>query len=143
MITNETIKNMKAMYRQAKFSAAQNTDEEALSVPSLYPDWDALKDGSHLSKGKRVNYKGVLYNVLSDHDKQAQWTPEAAPSLFAKVLIPDPGVIPDWEQPLSTNGYKKGDRVRHNSKDWESLVDNNVWEPGAVGTEGQWKEVTE
>lgn len=143
MITNESIKNMTAMFRQAQISATGNTDEQALQVSDLYVDWELLEEGTHLTKGQRVNYKSVLYNVLSDHDKQAQWTPEAAPSLFAKVLIPDPEVIPDWEQPLSTNGYKKGDRVRHKSKIWESLVDNNVWEPGVMGTEGQWKEVTE
>ena len=34
-------------------------------------------------------------------------------------------------------------RVKHNGKVWESLVANNVWEPGAVGTETVWREVTE
>lgn len=143
MFTEKAKKNLKAMLGQAKLSAADNTDAQALSVPSLYPEWEALKDGEHLAKGQRVNYKDVLYNVLSDHDKQTQWTPEAAPSLFAKVLIPDPNVTPDWEQPGSTNGYKKGDKVKHNSKVWESLVDNNVWEPGSVGTDSVWKEVQE
>ena len=143
MFTEKAKENLKAMLWQAKISAVDNTDAQAIRVPSLYADWEALESGTHLTKGQRVNYKGMLYNVLTDHDKQAQWTPEAAPSLFAKVLIPDSGVIPDWEQPLSTNGYKKGDRVRHKSKIWESLVDNNVWEPGVMGTEGQWKEVTE
>lgn len=143
MFTEKAKENLKAMLWQAKISAVDNTDAQAMRVPSLYADWEALESGTHLTKGQRVNYKGVLYNVLTDHDKQAQWTPEAAPSLFAKVLIPDSVVIPDWEQPLSTNGYKKGDRVRHKSKIWESLVDNNVWEPGVMGTEGQWKEVTE
>ena len=33
------------------------------------------------------------------------------------------------------------DKVMHNGKKWESLVDNNVWEPGATGTESLWKEV--
>ena len=28
-------------------------------------------------------------------------------------------------------------------KTWESLVDNNVWEPGALGTESLWKDVSE
>ena len=48
---------------------------------------------------------------------------------------------PEWEQPGSTNGYSKGDKVTHNGKTWESLVDNNVWEPGVIGTESLWKEV--
>ena len=143
MFTEKAKENLKAMLGQAKISAFDNTDAQALRVPSLYADWEALEIGAHLTKGQRVNYKGVLYNVLSDHDKQAQWTPEAASSLFAKVLIPDPEVIPDWEQPGPENAYSKGDKVRHKGKIWESLVDNNVWEPGVVGTEGQWKEVTE
>jgi hypothetical protein len=33
--------------------------------------------------------------------------------------------------------------VTHNGKTWESLIDNNVWEPGAVGTETLWKEIVE
>ena len=35
--------------------------------------------------------------------------------------------------------YKR--QVTHNGKTWESLADNNVWEPGAIGTESLWKEV--
>ena len=51
--------------------------------------------------------------------------------------------IGEWEQPDSTNPYITGDRVKHNGKTWESLVDNNVWEPGAQGTEALWKVVEE
>ena len=112
MFTEKAKENLLAMLEQAKISAVDNTDAQAFLVPSLYPEWEALKDGTHLTKGQRCTYNKVLYNVLSDHDKQNQWTPEAAPSLFAKVLIPDPSVTPDWEQPGSTNGYKKGDKVK-------------------------------
>jgi hypothetical protein len=59
--------------------------------------------------------------------------------LFAKVLIPDENVIAAWEQPDSTNPYMTGDKVSHNDKIWVSIVDNNVWEPGAYG----WDEVVE
>ena len=65
------------------------------------------------------------------------------PSLFAKVLIPDSSVIPEWEQPGSTNPYMMGDKVTHNGSTWLSLVDNNVWEPGVVGTEDLWEQITE
>lgn len=37
--------------------------------------------------------------------------------------------------------YAKGDKVAHNGKMWVSLVDNNVWEPGIIGTELVWREV--
>ena len=41
--------------------------------------------------------------------------------------------IPEWVQPDSTNPYRKGDKVVHNGKTWESTIDNNVWEPGVYG----------
>lgn len=116
------------------------TDEEALENVELFPAWAA---GIEYSVGERVRYEGILYSVLLAHTSQSDWTPDVSPSLFAKVLIPDPDVIPDWEQPESTNPYMTGDKVRHVEKIWVSLVDNNIWEPGAVGTESLWEEVTE
>lgn len=88
-----------------------------------------------------MRYEGILYKVLQDHTSQATWTPTDAPSLFAKVLIPDPDVIPDWEQPDSTNAYMTGDKVRFEGKVYESLIDNNVWSPAAYPA--GWKEITE
>ena len=111
------------------------TDEQALSVPVLYPAWWS---GVDYVAGQRVLHNAVLYKVLQDHTSQETWTPDAAPSLFAKVLIPDETVIPEWVQPDSTNPYSKGDKVTHNGKTWVSDYDNNVWEPGVFG----WSEVS-
>lgn len=143
MITEKAIKKLKAMRRQAEINAAGNTDAQALEVSTLYADWETLEEGYSLVVGDRVTYNDVLYNVITAHNVQSTWNPVDSPSLFAKVLIPDPEVIPEWEQPDSTNPYSKGDRVTHNEKTWESLVDNNVWEPGALGTESLWKDVSE
>lgn len=106
------------------------TDEQALSVPVLYPAW---RSGVNYVTGQRVLHNVVLYKVLQDHTSQETWTPDAAVSLFAKVLIPDETVIPEWVQPDSTNPYMKGDKVLHNGKTWTSDIDNNVWEPGVYG----------
>ncbi len=128
-------------YRAAIVKAAQSlSDEDALAAPLLYNRWAVDVD---VERGNRLLYNDVLYSVLQSHHTQADWTPDVTPSLFAKVLIPDPEVIPEWEQPDSTNPYMAGDKVTHNGKTWISLVDNNVWEPGAVGTESLWSEVTE
>ena len=116
-------------------------DEEAADYSELFPQWDG--NGIKYTVGFKCRYNGVLYKVLQAHTSQETWNPVDAPGLFAKVLIPDPSVIPEWEQPESTNPYMKGDKVKHNGKTWESLIDNNVWEPGVVGTESLWKEVTE
>lgn len=143
MITEKAIEKLKAMRKQAEINAAGNTDAQAFEASALYADWETLEEGYSLVVGDRVTYNDVLYNVITAHNVQSTWNPVDSPSLFAKVLIPDPEVIPEWEQPDSTNPYSKGDRVTHNEKTWESLVDNNVWEPGALGTESLWKDVSE
>ncbi len=114
------------------------TDEQAISVPVLYPRW---KTGVVYKTGDRVLYKDVLYKVLSGHTSQADWVPDVAVSLFAKVLIPDSDAIPEWEQPDSTNPYMKGDKVKRNGVIWESLIDNNVWEP-TESPSTLWKKLT-
>ena len=106
------------------------TDEMSLQVPNLYPMW---KEGMAYAVGYRVLYNEVLYKVITAHTSQEDWTPDVSPSLFAKVLIPDENVIPEWEQPDSTNTYMSGDKVSHNGKTWVSTVDNNSWEPGVYG----------
>lgn len=112
-------------------------DSDALEAVTLYEKWSG--DSKEYKTNDRLQYNGVLYKVLQDHTSQEAWTPTDSPSLFAKVLIPDPSVIPEWEQPESTNPYMQGDKVTHNGKTWISDIDNNVWEPGEYG----WSEVTE
>ena len=112
------------------------TDEIALEVVTLFPEW---KEDIVYETDVRVKYNGVLYRCLTTHTSQAIWTPDVSPSLFTKVLIPDENTIPAWEQPDSTNPYMTGDKVTHNDKIWVSTVDNNVWEPGAYG----WEEIIE
>ena len=108
------------------------TDEQAAKAPRIYPAW---KESKSYTVGERIRYNGILYKVLQAHTSQEDWTPDVAVSLFAKVLISDPTTIPAWEQPESTNPYKKGDKVTHNGFTWVSTVDNNVWEPGVYGWE--------
>ena len=110
------------------------TDENALEATELFPAWD---EEAEYAIGDRVRYNDVLYKCILAHTAQADWTPDVAVSLWAKVLIPDPEVIPEWVQPDSTNPYMKGDKVKHNGKTWICTIDNNVWEPGVYG----WDEV--
>lgn len=133
MISTEQARRLRAVMET---QATSLDDATALSVPELFPRWD---ETASYSVGDRVRYDGTLWRCLTDHHAQSTWTPTDAPSLWAKVLIPDPEVIPEWVQPDSTNPYMKGDKVTHNGKTWVSLVDNNVWEPGALGTEALWK----
>lgn len=109
-------------------------DEDALKVVELFPKW---AENEAYVIGDRVRYEGILYKCLIAHTSQSDWIPSDAISLWAKVLIPDPEIIPEWEQPDSTNPYMKGDKVKHLERTWVSDIDNNVWEPSVYG----WSEV--
>lgn len=112
--------------------------EQSLEAVELYPEWEIDK---YYEIGYRLRFNGELYEVITAHNSQSSWQPDVSPSLFKKVLIENDNIIPEWQQPDSTNGYKKDDKVIHNEKIWISLVDNNIWEPGVVGTLTLWAEV--
>ena len=117
--------------------AAQSLDDEtSADTPEIFPAFDP--DGHAYKTGDKISYGGKTYKVLQDHTSQPDWTPDVAVSLFAEIINQG---IPEWVQPGSTNAYMKGDKVKHNDKKWESLVDNNVWEPGITGTEILWQEI--
>lgn len=132
------ITNAQAVSFRTIIEAAMQSveDDVAVTAVTLFPEWVA---DTEYAEGVRVKYNDALYRCLTAHTSQADWTPDAAVSLFAKVLIPDENVIYPWEKPESTNPYMRGDKVTHNGKTWVSNADYNVWEPGVYG----WDEVTE
>lgn len=117
-------------------AASSLDDTDALEAVQLFPIWN---EEANYTSGDRVRFQNILYKCLQDHQAQSAWTPIAAPSLWAKVLIPDPQVIPDWEQPDSTNAYQIGDKVRFEGKVYENVIANNIWSPAAYPA--GWREV--
>ncbi len=116
-------------------AAASLEDTDALDAVEFFPSW---ADETAYAVGDRVRYEGELYKCLQAHTSQSNWTPDAAASLWARVLIPDPDVIPVWEQPDSTNPYMMGDKVHYPTLEdpvYQSTIDNNVWAPGVYGWE--------
>lgn len=107
---------------------------------TMFADWTA---GVAYTVGQLRNYGEKLYRCVQAHTSQTGWEPDKAASLWA--VAADPAEAwPVWSQPTGAHdAYSAGDRVSHNGKYWTSLVDNNVWEPGATGTESLWAEVTE
>ena len=63
------------------------------------------------------------------------------------VPEPEPPIVEEYPAWEPYNGippvkYQNGSKCTHNGKKWESMVDNNVWEPGAFGVgEEIWREV--
>ena len=108
-------------------------DDIAVEYPDLYPVW---MEGMALGIGDRVQHSGGLYRVQQAH------TAEHPPSVNTAALytrINAPGAISAW---VTGQSYAKDVQVTHNGKTWVSVVDNNVWEPGAAGVfDSIWKEV--
>lgn len=102
------------------------SDEEAYSIKELYPEFEI---GIVYKVGDRIMYNGKFYKVISEHTSQADWTPDAAVSLF--VEISDPSIeYPEFKQPTSTEtAYMKGDKITFNGVKYISLVDYNVYSP--------------
>ena len=136
LLTNQDIASIKPDY-EAQLATVD--DDAALLLANYYPVWSG--DSVEYKKNFRLTYNGTLYKVLQDHTSQASWTPNAAPSLFAEVLVSADGTPQEWQQPNSTNAYMKGDRVTFEGHVYESLIDNNVWSPAAY-PQG-WKLINE
>lgn len=63
------------------------------------------------------------------------------------VPEPEPPIVEEYPAWEPYNGippvkWNKGSKCKHNGFNWESMVDNNVWEPGTFGVgEEIWKKV--
>lgn len=85
------------------------------------------------AEGQIRRYGDKLYRCVQAHTSQADWTPDAAVSLWTAVADPTEE-WPAWSQPLGAHdAYGLGDKVSHNGERWTSDADNNVWEPGVYG----------
>jgi hypothetical protein len=107
-------------------------DADALEVIELFPEFQA---GTEYKVGDRVRYFNLLYKCVQAHTSQPDWTPDVVPALWTVVSVEE---WPEWTMSTGAqDSYKMGDKVSHNGKHWESITDNNVWEPGVYG----WQEV--
>ena len=132
MISRELARKLRAFLEKMSVNA---TDEEALDNILAFPKWEV---GKAYTKDERIRYGDVLYKVLQSHTSQADWTPDIAVSLYVRVTIEE---FPEWVQPTGAHdAYNKGDKVSHNEKHWESLIDANVYEP-TESVPTLWKEV--
>jgi len=105
-----------------------------LEIPSVYPAYavgKAYKTKDVFSYGINAVGDPQLYQVLQDHTSAAEWTPDAAVSLYKAIGVTETG-YPVWVQPLgATDAYNTGDIVSYNDALYISTIDGNVWSPEA------------
>ena len=80
--------------------SASLSDEDALEVPMLYDEWEV---GKAYHKDDRFTFEDKLYKVLQDHTSQADWLPNATPSLYAEVAKGGQGDDPSNPIPYNNN----------------------------------------
>ena len=118
--------------KQIEQAAASLPDEDAFSVPELFPHW---RESMTVSVDDRICYVDKLFRVVQAHTTQAGWEPDKTPALFTEVA--KPGEIPVWKQPTGAqDAYAKGDKVHYPNAEgavYVSNVDSNVWEPSVYG----------
>lgn len=112
------------------------SDEVAMEVADLYPEWAANKNYAKddiVKYGLNEDNETQLYKITVAHVSQAQYPPNSDITHYTKIGFTENGTT-IWTQPLGAHdAYKKGDVVSHKDKTWVSDVDNNVWEPGVYG----------
>ena len=82
--------------RTAAFLTAQTaTDEQALSMPTLYPEWSVGASYGGDRQTSIVMSEGILYRVQTPHTAQEGWEPKNTPSLWVAINKTNSGTISD------------------------------------------------
>lgn len=72
---------------------------------------------------------------------------EAVEKLGQPIVTPDPEPVEEYPEWYEWNGigicpWQTGSKCTHNGDKFESQVDNNIWEPGAIGVyDNIWKKM--
>lgn len=143
----DTLNNMVAspssvLYSAVKISALSFTDEQAIQVADLYPEFELNHD---YKKDERFTYNGRLFKVNQAHTSQEQWVPGevGTESLYTNLEMAGDGYLV-WTQPTGAhNAYDTGDIVHYPTKEdqlYQSLIDGNTTIPGS--DERWWKVYT-
>lgn len=122
------------LHRALQMFAKTLTEEQALEIATVYPAYEvgkAYEAGDIFSYGTNGTGDPQLYKVVKDHTSQADWKPDAEPSLYDAFGLDEQG-YPVWSQPSGAHdAYNTGDIVNYNGTLYKSLIDGNTWSPDA------------
>ena len=107
-------------------SAVEMDDVNASTVPEMFPILNL--DGSLVKVGTRINWDGKLKKAAVDLWATAENTPDAAPTLWEDLNYVN-GYREIPEVITVTTAFAKGELGWWKGIVYESLQDNNVWNP--------------
>ena len=130
----DKIQAFEQMRKVIQMFAAGLSDEQAMEVATIYDPWAVGKSyaaGAFVTYGENSVGDPQLYKVVQAHTSQADWTPDATPSLYVAIGLDEQG-YPVWSQPTGAHdAYNTGDIVDYNGTLYESTIDGNVYAPDA------------
>lgn len=132
--------SMESMKKAAQIVALTFTDEQAIEVPDLYPEYELNHE---YKQNDRFQYGNSLYKVNQDHTSQEQWVPGevGTESLYTNLMLNDAG-YQIWKRPTGAHdAYNTGDVVEYNGTLYKSLIDGNVYSPDEYPA--GWQEYSE
>ena len=92
------------------------TDNDALSVKSVYPEWETLI-GKEVKQGDKMQCDGRLWKVLQQHTVQEQWRPRTGTeSLYTEIVESAAGTIDD---PIPYDNNMELEQGKYYSQDGE------------------------
>jgi hypothetical protein len=107
-------------------------------IEEIRVDYPTFSAGMQVSKGDKINYKGVTYEVVQGHTTQSHWNPKDTPALFKRYVNVEAGEITRWTQPQGSHDcYELGAKVEYEEEIYENTVSCNVYKPKVYG----WKEI--
>lgn len=128
------IQKAEQMNRALVMFAQTLTDDEAMEIAAIYPEWKTgktYKADEFVTYGENSVGDPQLYKVVQAHTSQADWTPDTTASLYTPIGLNDEG-YPVWSQPTGAHdAYNTGDIVDYNGTLYKSLIDGNVYSPEA------------
>lgn len=118
--------------RAIQMFARTLTDDEAVEISTIYPAYEvgrAYAADELISCGTNTVGDLQLYRVVQSHTSQADWRPDATPSLYTPIGLSEKG-YPVWSKPAGAHdAYAAGDIVEYNGTLYKSLINGNVYSP--------------
>lgn len=90
----ERLKRAKQLRTLSLFTADPLPNEQAAKIPTMYHEW---KVGEAVEVGFRRYYPvtDILYECISAHTTQADWTPDITPALWNPIDVEHAGTLED------------------------------------------------
>ncbi len=144
----DIIKKINTIWIKNEITEEQKDELIRLANEKANPDNSSAEYSAQIKY--LTEHVATLETTVADQGKQIQSIIDKLEEEGTIVPEPEPGPeskeFPEWsawdgiQRPIP---WQTGSKCIHNEKKWESLVNDNVWEPGAIGTETVWKEYSE